>query len=44
MGGNAWVLEKILGILSEEEYRETIENLKTIEKEFKKWERKITSL
>ncbi len=43
MKGNAWVLEKIMGILSEKEYHMTIENLKTIEKDFEKWEQGITS-
>ncbi len=43
MEGNAWVLEKIRGILSEEEYRIAIENLRAIEKEFEKWGKEITS-
>jgi len=37
MEGNAWVLEKILGILSEEEYYSAIETLKRIEREFEEW-------
>ncbi|AHL23372.1 hypothetical protein [Thermococcus nautili] len=44
MEGNAWVLEKIRGILNEEEYRMAIENLKAIEKEFEKWGQEIGSL
>ncbi|WP_262926562.1 hypothetical protein [Thermococcus henrietii] len=43
MEGNAWVLEKIRGILNEEEYQMTIENLRAIEKEFEKWGQDITS-
>ncbi|ACS32687.1 Hypothetical protein TGAM_0185 [Thermococcus gammatolerans EJ3] len=34
--GNAWVLEKITGILGEEECWMTIENLRAIKKEFEK--------
>ncbi|WP_457742930.1 hypothetical protein [Thermococcus sp.] len=38
MEGNAWVLEKILGVLSEEEYIIALEILKTFEEKFGKWE------
>jgi len=35
--GNAWVLEKIYGILSEEEYRAVLRALEDIEREFEEW-------
>ncbi len=41
--GNAWVLEKIMGILSEEEYLIALETLKTVEEEFEKWGQGIAS-
>ncbi|AJC72712.1 hypothetical protein X802_04875 [Thermococcus guaymasensis DSM 11113] len=37
------MLEKIMGILSEEEYLIALETLKTVEEEFEKWEQGITS-
>ncbi|WP_167912743.1 hypothetical protein [Thermococcus sp. 21S7] len=37
MKDNAWVLEKIRGILSEEEYRAVLRALEYIEKEFEEW-------
>ncbi|WP_168188354.1 hypothetical protein [Thermococcus indicus] len=38
---NRWVLEKIFGILSEEEYKATLEALEDVERSFEEWEHRL---
>ncbi|MHA1594377.1 MAG: antitoxin VapB family protein, partial [Candidatus Baldrarchaeia archaeon] len=40
--GNAHVLKRIFGILSEDEYLEVKRRLKELEEEFEKWEQSLT--
>jgi len=40
--GNAHILKRIFGVLSEKEYEEFKKSLEEIEEEFKKWGRSLT--